>query len=404
MRRVTARLASCAPPLVIALVTALTYAGSFDGAFVADDLPAVRGNELIRSLAPANLAAIFTSFDDANYVPLKVLSLAVDYRLWGPGPAGFHFTNLLLHVLSALLVHRILLRLELGALPALGVALLWAVHPLQVESVAWISERKNVLSGFFFFGAFVAYLAWSESGRAAHYVALLVLYALALLSKMNTVVLPAVCLAYEVTFRWRLRRRDWLASLPLFALGALVVWFNLDGNPVHGRRYHGGSAIVTGLTSAVMLMRYLRNTVLPTDLSWWYGRENLLRDSALDPVVLLSLLGLAAIAAATIWSIRTRRPAAFWLLWFGITLAPMLNLIPFPSLIQDRYMYLPLLGLLVLAANALQAAMRRGAPRWAIGSLAVAAILACAVLSFQRVEVFDTPESLRRDWEARRHR
>ena len=395
-----ARLLRILPALSIVAATALTYAGSFDGGFVADDVPMVRDNPLIRSLDLDRLERIFTSFDDANYVPLKVLSLAVDRRVWGPAPLGFHVTNLVLHIVSALLVHRILLRLELGALRALCVALLWAVHPLQVESVAWISERKNVLSGVFFFAAFRVYLSFSESGRAIAYLGVLALYLLALLSKMNTMVLPAVCLAYEATFRFRLRRRDWLASLPLFALGALVGWYNLAGNPVHGARYHGGSPIVTWLTSSVVVMRYLRNALLPTDLTFWYRIP--LRHSPLDPAVLLSLFALVGIAVGTLGWIRRRVRLAFWVLWFGITLGPMLNLIPFPSLIQDRYMYLPLVGLLVLAASGLGATERIGAPRGALAAVAAAAILGSALLSFQRVEVFANAESLRHDWALRR--
>ena len=138
--------------LIIILIF-VAYSGSFDGEFVSDDIRRVRDNPTIRSLEWSHIKEIFTTFDGANYMPLKVLSLAVDYQLWGPKPTGFHITNLLLHILCALVIYIILMRIGIRPPPAFLIALLWAVHPLQVESVAWISERKNVLSGLFFFAA-----------------------------------------------------------------------------------------------------------------------------------------------------------------------------------------------------------------------------------------------------------
>ena len=118
---------------VIAAVTCGAYAGSFDGAFVSDDHLSVARNEVIQTL---DLGRIFSTFDDANYIPVKVLTIAVDYQLWGLAPAGYHLTNLLIHVGCALLVYALLVRLGLARSAACLAALVWAVHPLQVESVA----------------------------------------------------------------------------------------------------------------------------------------------------------------------------------------------------------------------------------------------------------------------------
>ena len=135
---------------LIVILIFVAYSGSFDGEFVSDDIRRVRDNPTIQSLQWSNIKEIFTTFDGANYMPLKVLSLAVDYQLWGPTPTGFHITNLLIHIFCALLIYNILIRIGMHPPPACLIALLWAIHPLQVESVAWISERKNVLSGLFF--------------------------------------------------------------------------------------------------------------------------------------------------------------------------------------------------------------------------------------------------------------
>jgi hypothetical protein len=374
----------------IALVTSLAYLGSFDGGFVADDLQMVVPNPLLHSLDAQNIKQIFTTFDDANYMPLKVLSLAVDQFLWGPEPLGYHVTNLLLHVGCALLIFSILLSLGFTRADAFFIALLWAVHPLQVESVAWISERKNVLSGFFFFAAFRAYLEFSERPRAITYAVTLFVYSLALLSKMNTLVLPAVCLAFEATFRMRYRWRDLGAAAPMFALGALTAWYNLSGSPTHGESFHGGSAIVTWLSSSVVVFRYLLHTILPIGLSSRYDVP--LRGSPFDPAVFASLLGIVAIAAATLWLIRRKKREAFWILWFVITLAPMLNIVPFRSLMQDRYMYLALLGPVALAGSMLDRLAQPGARRAAAVAASVA-VLACVILTARQVEYWSSPVS-----------
>jgi len=380
----------------IALATFIAYSGSFGGEFVSDDIRRVRDNLTIRSLEWSHIQEIFSTFDGSNYMPLKVLSLAIDYQLWGPNPAGYHLTNLLIHIGSALVIYAFLIRLGMTPGPACLTALLWAVHPLQVESVAWISERKNVLSGLFFFAAFHVYLGFSEHRRTGTYLAVLLLYAMAVLSKMNTMVLPAICLVYEVTFRFRLRASDVVASLPLFGIAVTVAWYNLAGNPIHGDSWHGASVIVTWLSSSVVFFRYLGKLLLPMDLQPWY--DVTLRGSLWDPWVALSVVGLLGIAVATIWLVYTRREGGFWVLWFVITLLPMLNvIIPFRSLMQDRYMYVPMVGPLALGASYLSGLAGSRAARnriaLAVGALAVA----CTVLSYRQVQVWANPLSL---WKA----
>ncbi|MFQ5513488.1 MAG: tetratricopeptide repeat protein [Myxococcota bacterium] len=390
------RVRAVLPSLLIVLLTGLTYAGSLDGGFVSDDLRGVRDNPLLRSLDLENLGRIATSFDAANYMPLTVLSLALDHWIFGGAPWGYHATALALHVLCALVLHRLLLQLELGAGAALAVALLWAVHPVQVESVAWISERKNVLSTLLMLLAFRSYLGWSRHGGAWRFLGLLALYVLSLLSKMTTMVLPALCLSYELCFRGRLGRRELLASLPLFAGGVLVGAYNLVGSRVHAVAYHGGSFLVSALSSAVVVFRYLGNVLVPTRLSIYYDVP--LRASLLDPTTALAVLGLTAGAVAALYGLWRRVREGFWLLWFSITLLPMLNLIPFPALMQDRYLYVPLVGPLVGLTLLAHAARRRGVPAPLLGAVAAAAVGASALLSVQRVEVFDSPLAHWRDW------
>lgn len=382
---------------LIAAVTALAYAGSFAGQWISDDVNTIAENPLLRSLAPANLLRIATTFDGPNYMPLKVLSLAIDWQVFGAEPAGYHAVNLLIHVANALLVYVLLRRLGERAGLAFGVALLWAVHPVQVESVAWISERKNVLSTAFFLLALLAYLRFSETPRPRIYAWILLAFVAALLTKINTIVLPAIMLAYEITWRHRLRIRDVLATVPLLAIGAGLAWVNLAGNPSHGAAYHGGSLWVTLRTTATVIPRYLGLVFAPLDLASYYAVP--LRASWLEPAVLASTVAVVGGAVATVYLAWRRHRAAFWIAWFFITLSPMLNLVPFPALMADRYLYIPLVGPLVLLAWGLDAAVRR-APRLARAEpLALAAaVVACVVLTAERVPAFHDEVALWADW------
>ncbi len=381
----------------IVLATTVAYAGSFRGDWISDDVHSIAENPVIRSLAPSNLYRLATSrTDGVNYIPLNFLSLAIDYRLWGLQQFGFHLTNLLIHIANAIAIYFLLRRLQESTGVAAAASLLWALHPVQVESVAWISERKNVLSTLFFLLAFLVYLRHSERPHWRRYLLLLVVYLAALLSKVNTIVLPALFLTHEVVVRGRLRVRDVALTLPLFACGAVVAWANLHGNTSHGSAYHGGSLAATLRTSATTIPRYLWNVVAPIDLMTYYPVP--LRGSWSDPPVAAAAVLILALIAITCWLAVRRQPEAFWLAWFGITLAPMLNLIPFPALMNDRYLYMPLLGILVpLLRQSRRVLGSFGVPR-AFPVLAGALALGCGALTVARVPVFRNEIALWADY------
>jgi len=372
---------------IIGSLTILAYAASFEGQWISDDVTLVAEEPTVHSLSPENLRAIATSrTDGVNYMPLNFLSIAIDYHLWGPSPAGFHLTNLVIHLANAFAIYFLLLRLRESVGMATAAALLWSLHPVQVETVAWISERKNVLSTLFLLLAFHTYLRYSARPRLVTYLGLVGAHLAALLSKVNTIVLPALTLAHELVWHGRLRARTVLATIPLFACGFAVAFANLHGNTSHGAAYHGGSLAVTMRTSSTTIPRYLWNAVAPFDLSYVY--EVPLRASWTDPPVVSALCVIAGLVALTCWLAWRRQPDAFWLAWFGITLSPMLNLVPFPALMNDRYLYVPLLGLVVpilrLGRRILDRIGAAAAAPWVVGSVACG----LGVLTMQRVPVF----------------
>ncbi len=383
-------------PLVIAvlvLAAAVAYAGSFAGTWISDDVDTIAPNPVLRSLTWANLRTLATErTDGTNYIPLNFLSLAIDRQIWGPNPWGFHFTNLAFHVANAIVIFFLLLRLQESRGIAAAASLLWLLHPVQVESVAWISERKNVLSTLFFVLAFLEWLRFSERPTPWRYVLVLLFYLSALVSKVNTIVLPVLFLVCEIALHRRLRMREVLLTVPMFAIGALIAWANLHDNPSHGVAYHGGSLEVTLRTSATTIPRYWWNVVAPFDLSTYYPVP--LRASWIDPTVAGAVAFIVALVALTLWLAAHGHPEAFWLAWFGITLAPMLNLVPFPALMNDRYLYIPLLGALVpLLRLGARLLARVGAH--SVGPALVGAIaLGLGILTVWRVPAFRTPLSL----------
>ena len=258
-----------AVPVLLALVSFVVFLPALEAGFVNwDDDQNFLDNPNYRGLGAAQLRWMFTTFLMGHYIPLSWVTLGLDYVVWGMRPAGYHLTNLLLHVANAVLFYFMALRLLRASTPGdhadgslaltLGsgfATLLFAVHPLRAESVAWITERRDVLSGLFYLAAVLAYLRYcdgavSDGSRTRKwYWASLGLFALALLSKAMAVTLPVILLVLDVYPLRRLGgvggRRPWASSrsvvtekLPFFVLSlaagviALVALAHAIHNPL----------------------------------------------------------------------------------------------------------------------------------------------------------------------------
>jgi Tfp pilus assembly protein PilF len=303
----------------------------------------------------------FTTGTLANYHPLTWLSLMLDRTLWGPGPLGFHLTNVALHAANAVLLFIVLRRMTGGATwRAVLVAALFAVHPLRVESVAWVSARKDCLSALFGLLAVLAYASYVTRPSIARYMVLVCLFAMSLLCKAMFVTLPAVLLLLD---HWPLRRaRPWGAlvteKLPLIgvALASSILTFLVqsDGGAVGSMdRY----PLVQRMSNAlVSYLNYLAKTIVPTDLSVFYPHPRTVQ-------VTMLAAAMAVIAGITALAIRRRRTAPWMLvgwLWFLGTFVPMIGLIQLGGHARaDRYTYLPMIGLLIAVVWSLPLMMRR---------------------------------------------
>ncbi len=330
---------------------------------------------------------------ETNWIPLTWISLQADYSLYGPDPAGYHLTNVVLHCLSAVLLFFAFARMTGKTWPSAFVAAVFALHPLHVESVAWASERKDTLSGVFWMLGLLAYARYAERpGSPGRYLLVAVCLALGLLAKPMLVTLPFVLLLLDYWPLGRLpagasgrlpdlRRLLQLAleKIPLLALAiaASVVTFAVQRST---GAMSGPEAVPLSLRIPNALdayVVYLTKSLWPSGLAVFYPLP-----AAAPPVWLsaLSALALASATALVLAAARTRPYLPVGWLWYLGTLVPVLGLVQVGMQARaDRYMYVPLIGLSIMAAwGARDLLGRRRAGRIALTTAAVAALLALA--------------------------
>jgi Tfp pilus assembly protein PilF len=355
-----------------------------------------------------------TSTEVFNWHPLTWLSLQGDYQLYRLRPWGYHLTNLLLHAANALLLFLALRRLSGVVWPAALVAALFALHPLHVESVAWVAERKDVLSTFFGFLAIIAYTSYVQRPGPGRYLVVALALALSLTAKPMLVTLPAVLLLLDYWPLGRLRLGQAVPAtalpaapasaafllgekLPLFALAAAsgVVTLVVQNR---GGAMRSLETITLGqrwANAVVSYLRYLGMAVWPGGLTPFYPYP-------LGGLPLWQVAGASALLlgiTVLVFAVARSRPylAVGWL-WYLGTLLPVIGLVQVGNqALADRYTYVPLVGVFLMAAWGLaDLAAWRGGLRLVLVPAAAAALLACAVLTVRQISYWHDSRSL---WE-----
>ncbi len=329
-----------------------------------------------------------------NYHPVTMLSLAANAS-HPLSPRPFLTTNVLLHVLNSCLVFGLAyLLLRRRMFPALLVGLLFAIHPMHVESVAWVSERKDVLYACFFLAAAIAYWRYLETGRRVWLGATFALFVLSCLSKAVAVTFPLVMVLLDYWMGRSLRdRKSIIEKVPFLAVSLLIAAIAVSaqaGGDFHGLLLRGGES-ATALPErfpftafqrvafpAYGHLEYVRKLFVPTGLSAFYPYPATVAESY-QPKYVVAIVFLLATLALFAWSLRRSRVVAFGLGWYFATLLPVMQWIPVGSAIMaDRYTYLPYNGLfLILAAGAAALVDKRPALRVPV---VAAACLAAALL------------------------
>jgi tetratricopeptide (TPR) repeat protein len=386
------------PSLLVAAVVAV-YAQVVGFEFVEWDDPAyVTENPAVRAgLTWPGVVWAFTRAHAANWHPLTWLSHMLDVDLFGTWAGGHHLTSLLLHALNTALVFR-LWQVATGAVwPSALVAALFGLHPLHVESVAWVSERKDVLSTCAILLALLAWVRFVRTGRHAKYVEALAWCAAALLAKPMAVVVPGLLVLLDVWPLARLGagvRRLVVEKLPFVALAALAslvtVTVQRGGGAVAATGALGLGARVSN--ALVAYVAYLVDTVWPAGLSFFYPYPTHL--PAWQPLVAaLLLLGITAAAVAA-W--RSYPYLLVGWLWYVGTLVPVIGLVQVGDQARaDRYTYLPLVGIFVAVAWGAVALAERWRISWrALAGAAAAVLLACGVLTAAQARTWRTSAAL----------
>jgi len=338
----------------------------------------------------------FTTFDEANWHPLTWLSHALDCQLFQLNAAGHHDTNLLLHVLNVLLLFWVLLQATGFAGRSFMVAGLFALHPINVQTVAWVAERKNLLSMLFFLLALGAYRWYAYKPRMGRYAVVALLFALGLMAKPQVITLPCVLLLWDY---WPLRRMSALEpssgeapptipqksftelveeKLPLFAIAVADAVITMKAQRVGGARNWFPPLIRLG-NATVSYARYVGKAFWPSRLALFYPHPGA---SLKMWEVLAALIFLLAVTALALIQRRHRYLPVGWL-WFVGTLVPMIGLIQVGvQAMADRYAYLSFIGLFIMVCWGVAdwSEQRHISPAWQAG-VSIVVLLALTLVA-----------------------
>src|SRR5213596_3703841 len=387
--------------LVLAAATIFAYRPAWNGGFLWDDDVYITNNELLT--APDGLRRIWFSLDSpSQYFPLVYTTFRIEHAVWGLDPTGYHWVNLLLHIANALLVWLVLARLKVPGAWLAGA--IFALHPVQVESVAWITERKNVLMGFFFLLTLLAWIVFIDERTKRpwpFYGLALDFYALALSAKSTACTLPAALLLILWLQKRRINTRRLIQILPFVILGMgmglLAVWWE---------RYHQGTsravfAFLTPIERILIASRavwfYLSKLIWPSNLTFIYPRWNISPQHLLDYTWLLA----GIVLCAAIYFVRryVGRSAEVAAAFFVATLSPVLGFIMLftfrYTFVADHYQYLACIGPIALASAGIISLSHKFAQyRVAIASAALVAVAGLGMLTWRLAAAYSDIETL----------
>ncbi len=355
--------------LLLIVSTYIAFAGVLRAGFTnCDDNGYVTQNAQIKAgISWETIVWSFTTTKYANWHPLTWLSLALDKTLFGLDATYFHATNLFFHLLSSILLFVVLRQMTRSLWQSAFVAFVFALHPLHVESVAWISERKDVLAGFFMMLTLGAYVLYHQSSQKKYYFLTIALFTLGLMAKPMLVTLPFVLLLLDY---WPLNRmilnnmrlksekkRPTLTLQQCLVEKVPLIALSLASSVVTFLAQQRGEAMKMGdslpiqervINGIISYAQYIGKTILPIDLAIFYPHPG----SQFSPGLLVGASILLSVITIIVWKNKTQRPFLLvgWL-WFLGTLIPMIGFVQVGMQgMADRYMYMPIIGLAFMLA------------------------------------------------------
>jgi protein O-mannosyl-transferase len=380
------------------------YGNSLSHDFVTDwdDQLYVTGNSTVWGFSWEHLQQAFTNFYVGNYAPLQMVSYMLDYSLWGLKPGGFIAGNLFFHFLNGLLYYLLVWKLTARRWWTFAATFIFLIHPVQVESAVWISQRKNVLAMFFFLLALLLYIGYRERSRlnsAMWYAGSVAAFLCALLTKAVVVILPLILLVYDISFHRREERGRWLLNkTPYFLVAGITGLIALQSQrPEIGGglrlEYHGGSPLATFFTMQPVMVRYMGMLAWPAHLSAFYDPHV---KTGVDNTVILACLLLLILIVGAFYLYQHYLRLFFWSALFAIGLLPVIQIVPLVTLMNDRYLYFPMLGAaaLVTGAAAEWVAQLSSSPRKIVILIFSILLICLPILSFNRAKVWQNSFTL----------
>lgn len=369
----------------------VVYGASVGFAFTNWDDPVhVLENPDIKSLSAESVARMFSPNERYMYHPLTVLSYTVNYKISALSPAGYHVLNLLLHIGTALLVFNLLLFLFKNNMVALAGTLLFALHPLASEPVCWISGRKDLLFGFFFIAGLLWYLRFTETKNKSNYIFSLLLFTASMLSKPMAASFPLVLFLFDKYFNRSLNGKTVMEKIPFAVVGILIFIvpvLHKEAMPATSDSFsysftENYSYVNRILLSINAFCFYPVRFLVPYGLTAYHGFPVL--QNGLLPVQYFILPALLVIALLSFFLFRfkiTWKRVSFGLLFYLLTIAPVVHLIPYGTNIYlaERYAYIPMLGFVFIFSGYILKYMQAPASRTRIIAFAATAIV---IMSF----------------------
>jgi len=382
---------------VIGVLIGVVYYPALFGDFVWDDVifseePVIHAWSGLKSvwLSPADIR------NEGHYWPIVYTTFYLEHKLWGLAPVGYHAVNLVLHLANSLLVWRLMQRLAIPGAWLIGAV--FAVHPLHVESVAWIIERKDLLSGLFYFAAVLTWLRFLETPNTRRYAVTLVLFVAGLLSKSVVVALPAALLVLHWWREGRLTATDFVRVVPFLVIGLAITLADFAYYTSRESLDLGYSIAERMLIAGHALWFYAAKLLWPTDLAVIYPLWEI---DAGDVLAWMYVAGAAALAAL-LWFCRHRigRGPLAGALFFALTLSPVLGFIDYGymqfSFVADRFQYLAGVGLIAVLIGAAACGVQRlpNVAKHGARGLAGILLLAFGTLTWRQAGIYQNEIAL----------
>lgn len=342
--------------LSLALITIIglaVYGNSLNGKFIWDDCYLIEDNSYIRDWS--NIAKIFTKdiaagsgIEFTSYRPLQTLTYIIDYSLWRLDVRGYHFTNILLHILAALSIYWLINILYNDRFLSLFTSLLFVTHPIHVGAVAYISGRADPLAAVFILLCIIFYIKSLHAKNITLYILMLLCYIFALLARENSLILPALLLLYHYAFKVEVKTKRFLPILGITLVYILLRLTVLKTPLPHVLRPTTLLQRIPGVFVAIT--SYIRLLFLPFGLHMEYG--NKLFDFS-HPLVIPGIIIVVFLSTYAFRKRKVNKVAFFSILWFFIALLPVSNLYPIDAYMAEHWLYLPSIGFFLILAKAL---------------------------------------------------